>query len=331
VQKAIETRELITLDGLGVRLRGTYHCPVDHFSGSRAAGSKRVCPGVLFLNSLSLPRTATGDSALHLATSFAAQGYPSFRFDLPGLGDSDGDAPADLLEFINAGGYGSVAAAMATELVERMELTGVVIVGHCAGAVSALYAAAASKECRGLVLMDPYFHLPHARRPKLQQELSDWARRNSIGGNISNIYDSMRNILLILRGNAPPSNANFSLLDRWKEVATTGLPILIFKAPGLKSPGTKARVGVFDYLKYVIDLAGRKGKVKIELIEDTDHSFANFTGREAVRQHIENWLATYFPLPDMEGTAKSFLPPSVSPSSVQESQNHLHRAANRAC
>jgi len=322
MQKAIEARELITLDGLGIRLRGTYHRPAGHLSGSRAGGSRRERPGILFLNSLSLPRTATGDSALHLAASFAAHGYPSFRFDLPGLGDSDGDAPADLLEFINAGGYGSVATAMAKELVECMGLAGVVIVGHCAGAVSALYSAAASKECRGLILMDPYFHLPQARRPKLQQELSDWARRNSIGGNISNIYDSVRNILLILRGNAPPSNANFSLLDRWKQVATTGLPILILKAPGLKSPGTKPRVGVFDYLKHVMDLAGRKSQVKIELIESTDHSFANLAGREAARQHIETWLATYFPLADLEETAKSVLPPSVSPSSVQEGQNY---------
>jgi alpha-beta hydrolase superfamily lysophospholipase len=305
--EVIDTRELITLDSLGVRLRGTYHRPADYLSNPRAGADGHQLPGILFLNSLSLPRTATGDSALHLAESFAALGYPSFRFDLPGLGDSDGEAPANLLDFINAGGYGTAAAAMAKELVERMELAGVVIVGHCAGAVSALYAAAGTKECKGLVLMDPYFHLPQARRPKLKQVMSDWARRSSIGGGVSNVYDSAKDLLLHLRGNAPPSNANFPLLGRWKQVATTGLPILMLKAPGLKSPGTKPRVGVFDYLKHVTDLAGRKSQVKIELIEGTDHSFANLAGREAARQRIENWLATYFPVAGTEQTAGSTL------------------------
>ena len=36
-------------------------------------------------------------------------------------------------------------AANVKELVEGMGLSGVVIIGHCAGAASALYAAAASK------------------------------------------------------------------------------------------------------------------------------------------------------------------------------------------
>ena len=66
-------------------------------------------------------------------------------------------------------------------------------------------------------------------------------------------------------------------------MATTGMPILILKAPGLKAVGKKPRVGQFDYLKYVTKLAGSKSQVTIELIEGTDHSFANRVGRAAVR------------------------------------------------
>ena len=109
--------------------------------------------GVVFLNHGFLPRTAPGDSAVYWADSFASCGYPSFRFDLPGLGDSDGDVPAQMLDFINAGGYAPVLSATVKELVERFNLSGIVIMGHCAGAVTALYtAAAATKECKGLVL-----------------------------------------------------------------------------------------------------------------------------------------------------------------------------------
>src|SRR6202034_2178754 len=57
--------------------------------------------GVLFLNPLSTPRALIGDTAVYWASSFAAQGYPSLRIDLPGLGDSYGELPKDLLTFIN--------------------------------------------------------------------------------------------------------------------------------------------------------------------------------------------------------------------------------------
>jgi pimeloyl-ACP methyl ester carboxylesterase len=296
MNQAIEGRELVTLDGLGVLLRGTFHKP----HGGRRAEAKEDSPksvGILFLNSLSLPRAATGDSAVYWAESLAECGYPSFRFDLPGLGDTAGDIPNELLNYINAGGYARIAAAKVKELVERFGLSGVVIVGHCAGTVSAIYAAAACmEECRGLVLLDPYFHVPQAVRPALRRGLSEWALHSRIGRMLSNVYDRTRKVRLLLRKNAPPRNANLPLLGRWRDVACTGLPILMVKAPGRKAKGTTARVGEFDYLKHVLKLAGRKGQVVVELVEGTDHSFANRMGRVGVQKCIEQWLGNYLPL-----------------------------------
>ena len=110
MDQAIEGRELITLDGDGVFLRGTFHRPRARVPiQSQRWTRNRI--GVVFFNSLSLPRAATGDSAVYWAESFANCGYPSFRFDLPGLGDTAGDIPLELLNFINAGGYASITAA----------------------------------------------------------------------------------------------------------------------------------------------------------------------------------------------------------------------------
>ena len=67
---ATERRELITLDGFDVLLRGTYHKP--------AATMPPSTIGIVFLNSLSLPRASTGDSAVYWADSFAEGGFPSF-------------------------------------------------------------------------------------------------------------------------------------------------------------------------------------------------------------------------------------------------------------
>ena len=310
MNRAIETRELITLDGLGVLVRGTYHTyPEERYSSDlRSSEAGRI--GVMFLNSLSIPRTATGDSAVYWADSLARRGYPAFRFDLPGLGDSCGSVPNELLDFINDGGFGSIASSKATELARRFDLVGVVIVGHCAGAVTAIHAAAACPECKGLILMDTPFHLQKANRPQVRQKLSDWARRSKLGGLLSNIYDLARDVRLLFLRNAPPANANFPLLSCWKQVASAGLPILFIKAPGLKTSGTKPRVGDFDYVKYVLELAGRKSRVTVEFIAGTDHSFANRVGRAAVRERMESWLRTYFPLSDIQVASTNIAAPN---------------------
>ena len=62
-------------------------------------------------------------------------------------------------------------------------------------------------------------------------------------------------------------------------------------------------MGEFDYLKYVLKLAGRKSQVVVQSIEGTDHSFANRLGRAAVRQHAERWLSACFPLRQNETSA----------------------------
>jgi pimeloyl-ACP methyl ester carboxylesterase len=302
MKETIATRELVVLDGLDIVLRGTYHKAPDDGSVAQI-GQERV--GLLFLNGLSATRAGNGDSAVYWADSFAEHGYPSFRLDLPGFGDSEGDPPADWLGFINQGGYAAIASAKIRELVARFNLSGVVMVGHCAGAVSAIYTAAASRECRGLVLMDPYFHLPQTIRPKILQQLNLWALQSRFGGLLSNIYGRLKEIRLLLRPDLPPENANFPLLRRWTELASTGLPILILKAPGWKTSGTKPRVGEFDYFKHVLELAGRRSQVVVKVVDGANHSFANRLGRAAVRQHTERWLNACFPLVKHEESAVS--------------------------
>jgi pimeloyl-ACP methyl ester carboxylesterase len=288
-------RQLISLDGNGTTFRGTYHRVPDDRDSSQGEVIVKSSLGIFFLNSLTLPRTATGDSAVYWADSFANCGYPSFRFDLPGLGDTEGELSPDFLDFVNSGGFSSIIALKVTELTRRYNLTGVVLVGHCAGAVSAIYAAASSKDCAGLVLLDPYFHLKQAVRPWIREQISTWARRSSLGRLSSRIYDLLGDLLLSVKGNSVPRNANFPLLKSWKQVADAGLPILLLKAPSLKASGVKPRQGEFDYLSYIASLAGRKGRVTVTAIEGTDHSFANRAGRLAIRQQTENWLLTHFP------------------------------------
>lgn len=294
MNEATEVRRLITLHVLGRAVRGTYHT-----SQLESPGTKQL--GVLILNSLSPSRAAAGDSAVYWADAFAKSGYPTFRLDMPGFGDSDGDPPPELLKFINTGGYGPIASALMRELSEQFDLSGLVVAGLCAGAVSALYTAAVSKDCRGLVLMDPYFHLPLPARSWLWQKLTGRISRTALGRIVSNGYDRVTDLRLYLRRNPMPENTNFPLLRCWMTVAPAGMPILL-----LKAPTTKPRGEEFDYVRYLVEQAGSNSRVVVKVVEGAGHTFSNRAGRAGVRELTEGWLNLYFPLPGCEAYTHSF-------------------------
>jgi hypothetical protein len=110
--EAIGKRELIVLDGLGVRLRGTYHRPADWvFNGgviqARAGQGNRT--GVLFVNSLSLPRAASGDSAVTGPIPWPNTAIQRFASICPALETRKGARLPICWTSINAGGLASVA------------------------------------------------------------------------------------------------------------------------------------------------------------------------------------------------------------------------------
>ena len=313
MKQIIKTRELFTLSYQGAPLHGTYHLPTSFIRPNRT--------GILFLPGFPMPRSAHGDAAVYWANSFADFGYPSFRIDLPGTGDSYGNVPAELLHFLSAGGYENVVVAVMKQLVDRYSLTGVVILGHCAGGISAIFAAANCAECRGLILLDPPFHLPPPGRQKVKKALFFWSSRSRLGGALSNVYDHCKNIRLLLRKNAPPENANLALLRRWKDVASAGLPILLLNAPAPKASATKPRVGKFDYLQHILKLAGRRNRVDVRIVENANHAFSNPLGRATVRQHVEEWMPVFFPFEDRGHAAEDIGWPAAS-NNEAGSANH---------
>lgn len=295
----ISTRALITVTINGCCVRGTYH-------KSQRAGfgtlPEKGRTGVLFLNPGFIPRAGDGDTAIYWADSFAKCGYPSFRVDLPGMGDSEGEIPPKLLDFINAGGYAPSVSMVVEQLVERYGLSGMVILGLCAGAITALFAAALAEDCEGVILLDPYFFLPRPRSP-LRNELSVWSTSSRVGGIVGNLYDFLRQARLLLRRKQLPGNANLPLLRCWTQIASKGASILVLKAPGYKAPGMKPRTGEFDYLAYLRSRSRSATRITVQLIDGTNHSFGDLTGKQQVRRHIELWLNASFPASEFERAA----------------------------
>ncbi len=296
MKEAIRGRELFTLEALGVVIQGTCHLRDDESFGPQKKLHDTKAPGVLLLSGLLSPRAAIGDSAVYWADSFASCGYRAIRVDLPGSCDSGGDAPAELMNFINAGGYEAVTVEILRQIVVRYNLSSVVIMGHCTGSVTALFAAANSKDCQGLILMEPYFHILPPVATKTREALSDWASSNRLGGILSNLFDRLKELRLRLRRSEFPGNANFALLKHWSSLASAGLPILVLKAPAPKACGAKPRLGEFDYLAYLMSLAGSRSRIDLQVIEGASHSFADPIGRPAVLRFSEDWLRKHFPV-----------------------------------
>jgi pimeloyl-ACP methyl ester carboxylesterase len=285
------SRELITLSRLGTIVHATLHpaSPSDCLSPDQPEVPQKI--GVVFLNSLSPTRAAHGDSAVFWADSFACAGYPAIRLDLPGFGDSAGEPPPDLLNSLNSGHYAGIVSTLTAEILERWELSGVVLVGLCAGALTAVFSAGTSERCKGTILMDPYFHLPFKKPSRIREKLTGRFLRSEAGRRLTAGHGRLKAARQFFLGDLPPGNANFHLLDSWKQLASAGLPMLVFKAPGA------ARAGEFDYSAFLQKKSGRKSQVVWKTVEGAGHTFSNKIGREAVRAASLDWLKSNFSEP----------------------------------
>jgi pimeloyl-ACP methyl ester carboxylesterase len=329
VKAAIETREVITVGASGgLRLRGTYHKPQEVKFDSRPEPDEENPVGVLFVSAGVSPRAALGDAAVYWADSLAKCGYPCFRFDLPGLGDSDGDLSAKEIDFdslVDEGVFGPVVSGMADDLVERFHLRGVVVIGHCAGAVTALYSAAANKRIKGIVLLDPHFHAqPGSDVQNVLVRSQLRIVRKLVGGRpepsilrdaavkflcgIRNIYHRLEHIRRFVRRKRLPSAANLPLIRCWNQLATSGIPMLV-----LRSPLSTPKPGEFDYVTDLQPLSDQNCRISVKLIERATHSFAERHSKEAVLKYAEQWLSASF-----------------SPTSCAETRNTEHRSAELA-
>jgi pimeloyl-ACP methyl ester carboxylesterase len=295
----IEAREAITVTASGgLHLRGTYHPTPD------SDGSSPV--GVLFVSAGVAPRAAPGDSAVHWADSLAKLGFPSFRFDLPGLGDSDGDLSAKEIDFdslVNEGAFGPVVSSVADQLAERFSLRGVVVIGHCAGAVTALYSAATNSHIKGLILLDPYFYVPQSSGAqnvlaRSQQRivgklLADVQGQSVVRDAAAKVLSVLRKIYYrltplgrLVRSKKLPAAANLPLVRCWNQLAASGLPMLV-----LRSPFSTPKLGEFDYVRDLHPLSDPRCRISVKLIEGATHAFAERSTKDQVLKYAEPWLS----------------------------------------
>jgi len=294
-------RDAITLSWDGLRLHGTSHL---------APSGNGV--GILFINSGSLPRSSRGDLYAHLADSLAEQGYSSFRFDLPGLGDSEGEIPQEFVEFyriVQEAAYAGCVAAIARELRRTYGLKGIVLAGICGGAQTSVFAAAKEHGAgvAGLVLLDMPFFLYRSSNPPARKraglslrkrvlagisgakvKMRDWVLSQKWEPVATKAYYRLKKVTSRTKAGVLPPNSNQVLIKALSGLLDQGIPALMVTAhPPIPEPQT------FDYIGYVAAWAG--GRLQHAQIRGTTHSFVENGGAEAVLEAVKTWLATVAP------------------------------------
>lgn len=288
-------------------LIGTYHVPGNGAALYCDHSPVELPPGILLLNSGYLPRAARGDLSAQMGDHLAGVGYPVFRFDMPGLGDSGGELPEDLIPFFQSvqnGEHATWAADLATELHRYFGRRRIILAGNCGGAVTAIYAAGlAGQQVSGLILMEPNFAkfapdtpttYPGVRQiMAMRQSMRNWLLASPGSRHFRRMYWRlcwpMQEVFRRMQSSRLPADTNLPLAYRWRRLARAGLPMLILQA-GQQTPGPVR----FDYLRH---LRGHRADrvVSIE-IADTTHSFVEGDGKRMVLCHIEQWLRVFFPL-----------------------------------
>jgi pimeloyl-ACP methyl ester carboxylesterase len=115
--------------------------------------------GVLYLPGIVLGATAVHRLGIELAHRLAKDGHTTCLFDPAGVGESDSDYPAgthrELSAWVESGSFVDDTLQALDFLAERAGLRRMVLVGHCGGALTAMYAAARHPAACGALLISP--------------------------------------------------------------------------------------------------------------------------------------------------------------------------------
>lgn len=130
-----------------------FACDGDASLGIVTAPAESRATGVLVVVGGPQYRAGSHRQFVRLARALASQGYPAFRFDRRGMGDSMGSArPFDDID-------ADIDAAIGAICAQVPALRGVVLWGLCdAASAIAIYAARNDSRVRGIALCNPWVH-----------------------------------------------------------------------------------------------------------------------------------------------------------------------------
>ncbi len=121
--------------------------------------AQRRKTGVVYLPGIVLGLTAVHRLAVDVACEFQRDGYPVLLFDHARIGESEGSFVSgpyeEFVNFIKQGGLVDDTLEALQFFLSRCNLENIILIGHCGGALTALYAAQKSNKIAQLILIVP--------------------------------------------------------------------------------------------------------------------------------------------------------------------------------
>lgn len=270
-------------------------------------------PVFLLLNAGPAPRSGNSDLSVRIADACAAKGLATVRMDATGLGDSTGASWARIEDFRVASqesDLDALVASVASRLLERSDVSGVLLGGLCAGGTLAIRAGARlGASCDGLVLLEPDFLAASGdRRPgsgarrvraRASRGLRAVARRTRRFAGLAPLAR-----LLELGGEfCAPAAMHGRILADWRRVLERRPPVLLVVGQGLDS----ARVvrGVLRSSR----VAARHADI-IE-VPETNHILTAGDAVRALPEQIAEWACrALHGFETRAGAAGALVPPT---------------------
>jgi pimeloyl-ACP methyl ester carboxylesterase len=243
-----------------------------------AAPTRRPC--VLIPNSGLIYRVGPARLSVALSRSLAAAGFPAFRFDLSGLGDSEARVSSGATES---------AIADAREAMDHLgQVFGwsrFVLLGLCSGAVHAHHIALAEPRVIGVAMMDGYVYATLRSRLAQAQERMRSPVRLARGV----IRRAVR--FLLRRHPTAPVSDDDAFIPPWPPRSRVQAELLALQRRGV------ALLQVFtpewtDY-RYVgqMNEAFRYGPRLVEKrIENAEHLYLEPAARVELLETVRSWL-----------------------------------------
>ena len=277
-------RTILTWRILGENLVGTCHVPTPGRAGG-LSGAPSV--GVLLLNAGPAPRSGNSDLSVRIGDRLALRGFPVFRFDFGGLGDSSGPTPKDLDAYwheVLRGLNDDATAALLERIQREFGVARIVVGGLCAAALPSVRALdRAGAALAGLILLEPSFRLAvprtlEAERP-LERILAGLRRRLPRGGRLRSLAHRLRPRL--------PRDVNRAIVARWQANSALGLRSLVLLAADQATDRHVTRI-----LESLPDPAA--SAVSCVRVPHTNHLFTVGEGCDAVVGAVERWVTENF-------------------------------------
>ncbi len=303
-------REVIECTVDSVRMHGTLHRPETESSDQ----PPRLA--VLVLNPGHVARSGAGDLVAIVSDELAQRGYPVYRYDLCGLGDTRGELPrweTEYFRFIQEGGHTDLAIGLLEEVKLRSGAQGIAMSGLCGGAITAMFAAdRTSVGVEGVVMLDTDFSLlskasDDEKNPNSQstgfltrvwrifrklRNRQAWIRFSTGENRFRTVLRPFAWLLApigkLLMGSRLPSDANHALIDASGRVVKRGTQVLSVTA------ADKLRE---LYVRQVEPVAfGPKEMTNVRRISirNTNHVFTAGGAKQRVITEICDWIDAHW-------------------------------------